>query len=72
MAYTPAGSKSVRKYTAKNYDQVKLLVKKGQREVIKSHATKQGYSTNAYINQLIAKDIGSDFDPISDSSKNEA
>lgn len=71
MAYTQAGSKSVRKYTAKNYDQVKLLVKKGQRDVIKSHATKLGYSTNAYINKLISDDIGAEFDPISDTSKGE-
>lgn len=45
------------KYNTKSYDQVKLLVKKGQRDIIKAVAEKQGKSVNAYIYTLIENDF---------------
>ncbi|MDD6488318.1 MAG: Arc family DNA-binding protein [Clostridia bacterium] len=45
------------KYNTKSYDQVKLLVKKGQRDIIKAVAEKQGKSVNAYIYNLIENDF---------------
>ncbi len=58
MAYTQASNKAVQKYSAKAYDQVKINVYKGQREQIKAFAESQGLSLNAYINKLIADDMG--------------
>lgn len=53
MAYTKAGSKAVQKYSAKTYDQIKVLIKKGQRNIIKNHATSQGESLNGFILRAI-------------------
>ena len=57
MAYTQASNKAVQKYSAKAYDQIKVLVKKGEREKIKAYAEEQGLSLNAYINKLIKEDM---------------
>ncbi len=46
------------KYNKKNYDQVNINVKKGEREKIKAHAESKGLSLNAYITGLIYKDMG--------------
>ncbi|MBQ8966271.1 toxin-antitoxin system HicB family antitoxin [Ruminococcus sp.] len=45
------------KWNAKTYDQLRVNVKKGEREKIKAHAEAQGLSLNAYINKLIAEDM---------------
>lgn len=58
MAQSQAHMKATNKYIAKTYDQVKFLVPKGDRERIKAHAEKLGLSLNAYINKLIAEDMG--------------
>lgn len=52
-----AQTKASNKYQSKAYDRIALLVKKGQREIIKAHAESQGKSLNAYINDLIAADM---------------
>jgi predicted HicB family RNase H-like nuclease len=52
MAYTKASNKAVQKY-----DQIKVLVKKGEREEIKNYAESQGMSLNGYINKLIKDDM---------------
>ena len=59
MAQSQAHMKATNKYISKTYDQVKFLVPKGQRDVIKAHAENLGLSLNAYINKLIADDMGS-------------
>lgn len=45
-------------YAKRNYDDVRLQVKKGQKEIIKEYAQSKGMSLNAYINSLIASDMG--------------
>lgn len=57
MAYTQASNKAVQKYSSKTYDQIKIVVKKGEREKIKAHAESKGLSLNKYINNLIYDDI---------------
>lgn len=57
MAQTKAHQKASNKYNAKAYDRLAILVKKGQREIIRKHAEKQGLSLNGYINKLITEDI---------------
>jgi predicted HicB family RNase H-like nuclease len=52
-----AQKKANQRYNQKTYDQIKVLVKKGQREEIKAHAEKQGKSLNAYITDLIKADM---------------
>ena len=51
-------NESKAKYNAKAYDQVKIIMKKGQREQVKEFAESRGLSLNAYINKLIADDMG--------------
>ena len=55
MGKTSAASKN--KYAAKTYDRITTLVKKGEKETIKAHAESKGMSLNAYINDLIEKDM---------------
>lgn len=62
MAYTQASNKAVQKYSAKAYDQVKVLVKKGERDKLKAHAEKQGESLNGFINRAIQETIQRDDD----------
>lgn len=57
MAYSAANKRAVAKYSAKAYDDIRLRVKKGERIKIQAHAESKGLSLNAYINQLIAKDM---------------
>ncbi|MDE6833129.1 MAG: hypothetical protein K2J39_02610 [Ruminococcus sp.] len=57
MAQSKAHIKASNKYNAKAYDQLKVLVKKGQRDVIKQYAESKGLSLNGYINKLISDDM---------------
>lgn len=56
MGKTSTASKN--RYNEKAYDQLRVIVKKGQKDLIKSHAESLGLSLNAYINKLIAEDMG--------------
>ncbi|MDO4945394.1 MAG: antitoxin [Ruminococcus sp.] len=53
MSQTQASAK----YNAKTYEEIKLRVKKGQKNEIKTYAKLQGLSLNGYINKLIAEDM---------------
>lgn len=46
------------RYNAKAYDEIKLRVEKGQKEVIKAHAEAQGESVNGFINRAIEQAMG--------------
>ena len=48
--------KANKKYQSK-FDDIKIRVPAGQREMIKAYAEKQGKSLNGYINDLINADI---------------
>lgn len=58
MPYTQATNKAVQKYNKKAYDDLRIRVRKGEAEAIKTHAASKGLSLNAYINALIAADMG--------------
>lgn len=45
----------VTRYVAKNYDQLIVRVKKGQREEIQAHAEACGESVNGFIGRAIAE-----------------
>lgn len=57
MALSEARKKANEKYNAKAYDQIKVLVKKGKRDVIRQYAESKGLSLNGYINKLIRDDM---------------
>ena len=52
-----AQMRATAKYEKENYDDIRLRVKKGERDVIKAYAESQGKSLNAYINDLIKADM---------------
>lgn len=48
-----AQQKAVNKYMKSNYDRVNLVMPKGKKDIIQTHAAQQGESVNAYINRAI-------------------
>lgn len=52
-----AQKKATSKYISKAYDQISLRITKGKREEYKKYAENQGKSLNAFIIELIEKEI---------------
>ena len=48
-----AQQKAVAKYMKNNYDEIKVRVEKGKREIIKAAAEQAGESLNGYIKKAI-------------------
>lgn len=48
------------KFNAKAYDEIKVRVSKGQKEIVIAHAKMQGESLNAFMNRAIAETMGRD------------
>lgn len=48
------------KYNAKNYDSLRIIVKKGNKDIIKAHAAEQGESLNGFVNRAIDETIKRD------------
>lgn len=57
MAVRKSQQKAVAKYMKNNYDEIKVRVQKGDRQKIAQYAEEKGMSLNAYIKDLIYKDI---------------
>ena len=55
--YTEAQNKSTQKYIKKAYDDIKVRVPKGRRELYKAHAEAQGKSLNQLIIELLDKSM---------------
>lgn len=53
MATTKAQQRAVSKYMKENYDEIKVRVEKGRKDIIKAHAESKGESVNAFINRAI-------------------
>ena len=62
MPVTKAQQRAVGKYEKENYDKVLLRLPKGNREKIRAHAQQKGMSLNAYIVDLIEKDMRTEED----------
>ena len=59
MSKTSAAVKN--RYNAKAYDRITIVVKKGEKELIKAHAEKfDGGSVNAFIQRAIAETMARD------------
>lgn len=48
-----AQQKAVAKYMKNNYDEIKVRVEKGKREIIKTAAEQAGESLNGYIKKAV-------------------
>ena len=58
--YTEARRRANEKYNAKTYEEIKVRVHKGQKEVIKAHADKQGESVNGFVKRAISETMQRD------------
>ncbi|MBQ6929248.1 MAG: toxin-antitoxin system HicB family antitoxin [Oscillospiraceae bacterium] len=57
MAYTKAGGEAVNRYSKKAYDDLRIRVKKGEKEIIQARAKELDKSLNQYVTDLIKEDI---------------
>ena len=60
MPASKAQQRAVSKYMKENYDEIKVRVDKGQKDIIKAHAEAQGESVNGFINRAIDHQISQD------------
>ena len=57
MKYSDAQKEATARYNKKSYDRIDVVVKKGQRQVIKDFAAAQGKSLNRFICDLIEAEM---------------
>lgn len=57
MPYSEAQKKAVKKYNEKNYDELKVRVKKGGKDIIQKHANSNNETVNGMINRLLETEI---------------
>ena len=57
MAYSEAQKKAVKKYNNKSYDEIKLRVKKGNKDIIQEHAESRNETVNGMLNRLLENEI---------------
>lgn len=55
-----ARTKAQNKYISKAYDRIALVVRKGDKDVIQSHAEQRGESLNGFVNRAIKETIERD------------
>ena len=58
--YSKVQKKATTKYNAKAYDEIKMRVQKGKKEVIQDIAANQGKSLNGYIKEAVTDKIKTD------------
>ena len=59
MATTKAQQKAVNKYMSKNYDSLRIVVPKGRKTAIETHAKATGAgSVNGLVNALLRENMG--------------
>ena len=57
MAYSEAQKKAVKKYNEKTYDEIKVRVKKGNKDIIQKYAESKNETVNGMINRLLETEI---------------
>ncbi len=57
MAYSEAQKKAVKKYNEKSYDEIKVRVKKGNKEIIQEYAQSNHETVNSMINRLLENEV---------------
>ena len=58
--YSDAQKEATARYNKKAYDRIDLVVKKGQRQIIKDFAASQGKSLNRFICDAIEKEMNTE------------
>lgn len=53
MPASKAQQRAVGKYMKENYDEIKVRVPKGKKELIKAHSDARGESVNAFISRAV-------------------
>ena len=54
LKYSDAQKEATARYNKKAYDRIQIVVRKGQRQIIKDYAASQGKSLNRFICDAIA------------------
>lgn len=57
LKYSDAQKEATARYNKKAYDRINIIVKKGQREIIKTFASRQGKSLNRFVLDAIEAEI---------------
>ena len=57
MKYSDAQKEATARYNKKSSDRINIIVKKGQRQIIKDYAARQGKSLNRFICDLVAAEV---------------
>lgn len=57
MSYSEAQKKAVKKYNEKSYDEIKVRVKKGTKDIIQRYAALKNETVNGMINRLLEEEI---------------
>ncbi len=60
MPASKAQQKAVSKYMKENYDEIKVRVDKGRKNIIKAHADSRSESVNGFINRAIVETMERD------------
>ena len=60
MPVSESQQRAVQKYNKKNYDDIRVRAKKGQRAVIQAHAECMGESVNSFVLRAIDETITRD------------
>ncbi len=55
--YYDSQKEATARYNKKTYDRINIIVKKGQRQLIKDYAAGQGKSLNRFILDLVEKEM---------------
>ena len=57
MKYSDAQKEATARYNKKAYDRINIIVRKGQRQIIKDAATSQGKSLNRFVLDAVEAEI---------------
>ncbi|MGM9659568.1 MAG: hypothetical protein ACI3WQ_03110 [Faecousia sp.] len=55
--YYDSQKEATMRYNKKTYDRINIIVKKGQRQIIKDYAASQGKSLNRFICDLVEAEM---------------
>ena len=58
MPASKAQIKATNKYNAANYDSLRIVIPKGQKQAVEAHAQSKGQSVNGLVNALLRADMG--------------
>lgn len=53
-----AATRAKNKYNAANYDNLRIVIPKGQKQAVEAHAKTKGESVNGLVNGLLRADMG--------------